>query len=92
MKFFELKKTKSPLELYSIANQGADANIVQRLLGPLMAEEKDFIQTQIVTAQPDAMAYARLAGRLDTVLKIEKILELKAMEGQEARDILNGRK
>ncbi len=75
-------KKKSPLELVSLQGN-AQAESIQRAMGPVLGKELHSIVSQFSTCKPDLGMYAYLAGQ---AFILNKILNSVRMTMEEAQD------
>jgi len=81
----------SILDAYEVASLGNEATIVQRALRNLFSARKDELLRMISSMKPDGMEYAKISGRIQEWIDIEKTFELRKFEGEEAVQELKGR-
>ena len=85
----ELREESHPIDLLNLAKLGGDALSVQRTIGPILNEEKEFL-LRILGGLSDGSAaqYAFLSGSLRMVQRIERLLSDRIEEGREAQELL----
>lgn len=84
---FETKK-KSPSELYDLRALGGKARSVQEGLQELLTQEKEFLLSMIASIKPDLADYAKIAGEISLIRKLEKTFELRIADAEAASEQL----
>lgn len=85
---FKKKEKSSPIDLYSIASLGGNAENIKRGLGPILGRELDAIVSQFASSKPDLGQYAYLAGQASMIKKLLTSLNMTMEEGREAAEKL----
>ena len=70
--------------LGKVVQMGGEARTVQKVMGSLLQTELDFIITQLSNCDPDLGTYAKLAGRAQTIRRLQNTLSMRVEDGDEA--------
>ena len=82
------------MEALTLARIGSEAKTVQRVMGKHLAQQRDYLLTQVANCEPDLGQYAFYAGQLKQIFLLTASLEIDQAEGEDAvrgiREVSNG--
>lgn len=72
-------------ELALAAQLGGESATVRRVMGQMLSTEMESLVSQLAHCEPDLGRYAKLAGQLLTIYRIQGTLDIRIAAGTEAQ-------
>lgn len=73
----------SSLEKYEVIALGTEAKTVRRALRNIFVDRKNALLNEMASASADPLTYAKIAGRVQEWMYIERVFELRELDGEE---------